>query len=99
MLARQRQERILEEVRERGGARMADLVELLGVSDMTVRRDIEALASWAPAAAPSYEIAFMPARVLMQDVTGVPALFDALAAIGKARTQSRVRQALALLKP
>jgi DeoR/GlpR family transcriptional regulator of sugar metabolism len=45
MLARQRQERILEEVRERGGARMADLVELLGVSDMTVRRDIEALAS------------------------------------------------------
>jgi DeoR/GlpR family transcriptional regulator of sugar metabolism len=45
MLARQRQERILEEVRERGGARVSDLVELLGVSDMTVRRDIEALAS------------------------------------------------------
>jgi DeoR/GlpR family transcriptional regulator of sugar metabolism len=45
MLARQRQERILEEVRERGGARVSDLVELLGVSDMTIRRDIEALAS------------------------------------------------------
>ena len=45
MLARQRQERILDEVRERGGARVSDLVELLGVSDMTIRRDIEALAS------------------------------------------------------
>jgi DeoR/GlpR family transcriptional regulator of sugar metabolism len=44
MLARQRQERILDEVRARGGARVSDLVELLSVSDMTVRRDIEALA-------------------------------------------------------
>jgi DeoR/GlpR family transcriptional regulator of sugar metabolism len=44
MLARQRQERILEEVRAHGGARVSDLVELLDVSDMTVRRDIEALA-------------------------------------------------------
>jgi DeoR/GlpR family transcriptional regulator of sugar metabolism len=44
VLARQRQERILEEVRVRGGARVSDLVELLAVSDMTVRRDIAALA-------------------------------------------------------
>jgi DeoR/GlpR family transcriptional regulator of sugar metabolism len=44
VLARQRQERILEEVRARGGARVSDLVELLAVSDMTVRRDIAALA-------------------------------------------------------
>ena len=44
MLARQRQERILEEVRLHGGARVGDLVELLAVSDMTVRRDIDALA-------------------------------------------------------
>jgi DeoR/GlpR family transcriptional regulator of sugar metabolism len=44
MLARQRQERILEEVRLAGGARVSDLVDLLGVSDMTVRRDISALA-------------------------------------------------------
>ena len=44
MLARQRQERILTEVRRHGGARVSDLVELLGVSDMTVRRDIESLA-------------------------------------------------------
>src|SRR3954449_6238270 len=44
VLARQRQERILEEVRGRGGARVSHLVELLAVSDMTVRRDIAALA-------------------------------------------------------
>lgn len=45
MLARQRQERILEEVLRQGGARVADLVDVLQVSDMTVRRDIEHLAS------------------------------------------------------
>ncbi len=45
MLARQRQERILEEVKLAGGARVSDLVDLLGVSDMTVRRDISTLAS------------------------------------------------------
>ena len=44
MLARQRQERILEEVRLVGGARVSELVDLLHVSDMTVRRDIVQLA-------------------------------------------------------
>lgn len=44
MLARQRQERILELIQNSGGARVSDLVDLLGVSDMTVRRDISALA-------------------------------------------------------
>jgi len=43
MLARQRQARILERVREDGAVRVADLVRELGVSDMTVRRDLEAL--------------------------------------------------------
>ncbi|MEA2244732.1 MAG: aconitate hydratase, partial [Solirubrobacteraceae bacterium] len=38
--------------------------------------DIEALASWDPAAEPSTEIAFTPARVVMQDFTGVPAIVD-----------------------
>jgi aconitate hydratase len=38
--------------------------------------DVEALAGWDPAAAPSHEIAFRPARVLLQDFTGVPALVD-----------------------
>src|SRR5438105_5076025 len=38
--------------------------------------DIKNLANWDPKAAPSKEIAFMPARVLMQDFTGVPAIVD-----------------------
>ena len=49
---------------------------------------IEALAGWDPAAEPSTEIAFTPARVLLQDFTGVPCLVDlaamreAMAALG-----------------
>jgi DeoR/GlpR family transcriptional regulator of sugar metabolism len=43
MLARQRQAKILERVREDGAVRVADLVRELGVSDMTVRRDLEIL--------------------------------------------------------
>jgi aconitate hydratase A / 2-methylisocitrate dehydratase len=38
--------------------------------------DIEALASWDATSQPSKEIAFTPARVLMQDFTGVPAVVD-----------------------
>src|SRR3954452_22686889 len=50
--------------------------------------DIEALATWDHGAEPSREIAFTPARVLMQDFTGVPAVVDlaamrdAMAAMG-----------------
>jgi aconitate hydratase len=50
--------------------------------------DIEALAGWDPAAEPDREIAFAPARILMQDFTGVPAVVDlaamrdAMAAMG-----------------
>ncbi|HEX4010325.1 MAG TPA: aconitate hydratase [Solirubrobacteraceae bacterium] len=39
-------------------------------------RDIEALASWNASDEPSKEIAFTPARVVMQDFTGVPAIVD-----------------------
>jgi aconitate hydratase len=38
--------------------------------------DIRFLAKWDAKAEPSREIAFMPARVLMQDFTGVPAIVD-----------------------
>jgi aconitate hydratase len=37
---------------------------------------VTALAQWDPAAEPSTEIAFSPARVIMQDLTGVPAVVD-----------------------
>jgi aconitate hydratase len=38
--------------------------------------DVEAVAGWDAKAEPSQEIAFMPARVLLQDFTGVPAVVD-----------------------
>ncbi len=53
-----------------------------------VSRDIEVLAKWAPEAEPHQEIAFYPARVVLQDFTGVPAVVDltamrdAMAALG-----------------
>ena len=43
MLARQRQALILDRVRETGAVRVAELARELGVSDMTVRRDLEIL--------------------------------------------------------
>ena len=50
--------------------------------------DIEALTEWEPTAEPRQEISFAPARVLLQDFTGVPAVVDlaamrdAMAAMG-----------------
>ncbi len=50
--------------------------------------DIRRLAQWQPHATPTAEIAFTPARVLLQDFTGVPAIVDlaamrdAMAALG-----------------
>ena len=50
--------------------------------------DIKSVANWDEKAEPNHEIAYMPARVLMQDFTGVPAvvdlaaLRDAMAALG-----------------
>jgi len=38
--------------------------------------DVEAIATWDAKATPSIEIPFQPARVLMQDFTGVPAVVD-----------------------
>src|ERR1044071_2469201 len=44
---------------------------------VAVRKDdIEAIATWDHTAEPSKEIAFTPARVVMQDFTGVPAIVD-----------------------
>jgi len=47
--------------------------------------DIEALARWEPGTAGRREIAFRPARVLLQDFTGVPALVDLAAMRDAAR--------------
>ena len=50
------------------------------------KEDISAMAAWNPEAEPSKEIAYTPARVLMQDFTGVPAVVD-LAAMREAMQQ------------
>jgi aconitate hydratase len=47
------------------------------------KSDIEALLNWDPKALPNHEIAFTPARVIMQDFTGVPCIVD-LAAMREA---------------
>lgn len=47
---------------------------------------IRFLANWDPSAQPDYEIAFSPARVVLQDFTGVPAVVD-LAAMREAMAQ------------
>src|SRR5580658_411881 len=47
------------------------------------RKDIDALLQWDPKGAPDHEIAFTPARVIMQDFTGVPCIVD-LAAMREA---------------
>ncbi|HXH72989.1 MAG TPA: aconitate hydratase AcnA [Mariprofundaceae bacterium] len=56
--------------------------------EVVTKGDIEAIVDWDAKAEPSREIAYMPARVLMQDFTGVPAVVDlaamrdAMAALG-----------------
>jgi len=54
---------------------LENLLRTEGNGSVTAK-DIEALATWDAAAEPSKEIAFTPARVVMQDFTGVPAVVD-----------------------
>src|SRR3954453_19804795 len=53
---------------------LENLVRRAGREDVS-EDDVRALAAWA-AAAPGANLAFMPARVIMQDLTGVPAVVD-----------------------
>ena len=50
---------------------------------LVAKEDIQALAGWSPKVKQEKEIAFMPVRVLTQDLTGVPAIVD-LAAMREA---------------
>ena len=57
-------------------------------SGLVTAEDVRALASWDPTQPAEYELPFMPARVILQDFTGVPcvvdlaAMRDAVAAMG-----------------
>jgi aconitate hydratase len=59
-----------------------------GASGLVSAEDVRALASWDPQQPAEYELPFMPARVILQDFTGVPcvvdlaAMRDAMAAMG-----------------
>ncbi|MDO5697912.1 MAG: aconitate hydratase [Dermatophilus congolensis] len=57
---------------------LENLLRTQGNGSVTAEQ-IEALANWQPQAEPSVEIAFSPARVLMQDFTGVPCVVDLVA--------------------
>ncbi|WP_020409065.1 aconitate hydratase AcnA [Hahella ganghwensis] len=56
-------------------------------------KDIEALCQWQPEEEPSYQVGFTPARVVLQDFTGVPAVVD-LAAMRGAMSQLRADPSL-----
>jgi aconitase A len=55
---------------------LENLLRNEGVGLAVRKADIDALALWQPKAEPNVEIAFTPARVLMQDFTGVPCVVD-----------------------
>jgi len=61
---------------------LENLLRNEGSSDVSAE-DVKALANWDPSAHPNREIAFTPARVVLQDFTGVPAVVD-LAAMREA---------------
>ncbi|QOJ31599.1 MAG: aconitate hydratase AcnA [Gammaproteobacteria bacterium] len=61
---------------------LENLLRHRGAGDVR-EADISALANWDPRAEPRHEIAFTPARVILQDFTGVPAVVD-LAAMREA---------------
>src|SRR5947208_16650769 len=59
-------------------ARLPDTLRVLLENALRTgsEHDVEAVASWDAKAAPSQEISFSPSRVLLQDLTGVPAVVD-----------------------
>ena len=58
--------------------------------------DVENVAKWAAKDEPSKEIAYTPARVLMQDFTGVPAVVDLAPHAGGIEPHEDARPALAV---
>src|SRR5271157_2152857 len=44
--------------------------------ELVTEQDVRNLAGWRPSAPTTVEVPFMPARVLLQDLTGVPAVVD-----------------------
>ena len=67
--------------------------------DKIKRADIEALVRWSPRSKPNREIAFTPARVILQDFTGVPAVVDFAAMRDAMKNMGGNPQAISPLQP
>lgn len=93
MLAPQRQAAILDLVRESGAARVSDLVREFGVSDMTIRRDLEVLAERGLLAK-----VHGGATMLESHATDEPG-FAAKSARQQAEKEAIVRRAAELVRP
>lgn len=92
MLARQRQARIAAELRRSGGVRVSELTNLLGVSDMTIRRDLEQLVSAGVATK------VHGGAVLTGNVTEEPG-FEVKREIAQSAKQAIAAAAAALIRP
>lgn len=93
MLARQRQALIADRIREQGAARVADLVRELGVSDMTVRRDLEALHAQGQVVKVHGGATSVPARALFEPG------FAAKSALQQAEKDAIADAAMSLVEP
>ncbi|OGW89068.1 MAG: aconitate hydratase 1 [Omnitrophica bacterium RIFCSPLOWO2_01_FULL_50_24] len=67
--------------------------------DKIKRADIEDLVRWSPRSKPNREIAFTPARVILQDFTGVPAVVDFAAMRDAMKNMGGNPQAISPLQP
>lgn len=93
VLARQRQAYILDRVREEGGVRVAELVRDLGVSDMTIRRDMELLHERGLIEKVHGGAAALPGSALFEPG------FTAKSALQEAEKEAIVDAAVSLIEP
>ena len=93
MLARQRQAVILEDARRNGAVRVSDLVARLGVSDMTIRRDLDVLAGRG-----LVEKVYGGATAILGESTDEPG-FEAKSSRQRAQKEAIAKLAAALVRP
>src|SRR5438270_12668453 len=72
---------------EANAARLPSTLRILLENVVRNGGDPAPILGWKPVAEPSHEISFMPARVLLQDFTGVPAIVDLAAMRNAMRDQ------------
>jgi DeoR/GlpR family transcriptional regulator of sugar metabolism len=93
VLAQQRQAIILDQIRASGGVRVSELTEVLGVSDMTVRRDLETLAARG-----MLEKVHGGATAIPQHSTDEPG-FEAKSSLEQQEKEGIAGRAAAMVKP